>query len=262
MARESNTTMLGKLVWDIHINEDKMWVKLLRHKYIGEQQFLDVPKKPGSVVWNSIMKAKSVLRNGYEYRLGNGMSSFWYDPWTKFGRLCDQVWYVDIHDTQLKVAEIAQNGTWQLSQLYTQLPINVLETISAMPVCLNANISDGFTWKGNLDGIYSAKAGYLWLTTVNANTGHHDNLNSWKWIWRLPVPEKIKFFIWTACHHSLPTRSLLLNRGMLNSSSCPRCSANEESIMHCLQDCTFPRQIWLSLGFDNINFFLEQDVST
>lgn len=40
---ESNTTMLGKLVWDIHFNLDKLWVSLLQHKYVGDTFFIDMP---------------------------------------------------------------------------------------------------------------------------------------------------------------------------------------------------------------------------
>jgi hypothetical protein len=90
-ARDSNTAMLGKLVWDIHSKQDKLWVNLITQKYVGNQSVLDVPKKAGSVVWNSIMKARNVLRGGYSYRLGNGTSSFWYNHWSEHGRLCDHV---------------------------------------------------------------------------------------------------------------------------------------------------------------------------
>jgi len=66
-----------------------------------------------------------------------------------------------------------------------------------------------------------------------------DEVGSWKWIWRLPAPEKIKFLYCTVCHDVVPTRSLLHNRGMLDTNNCPRCLNNSESIMHCFQDCLF-----------------------
>lgn len=64
---------------------------MMKQKYIGDNvQFLDIPKKLGSIVWNSIMKAKFELRDGYEFRLGNGSSSFWTAPWTSHGKLSEQ----------------------------------------------------------------------------------------------------------------------------------------------------------------------------
>lgn len=82
--------------------------------------------KQGLVVWNSIMKAKAMLRDGFEFFLGNDSSSLWYASWSSFGKQSNQVWYVDIHDIHKTIADIVQNGKCDFSQLYTQLPANVL----------------------------------------------------------------------------------------------------------------------------------------
>jgi ribonuclease HI len=207
------------------------------------------------------MKARSDLRDGFDFRLGDGSSSFWFTPWTNFGKLCDTVLYVDIHDLHLKVTDVFQGGRWQLERLYTSMPSHVVESIESRLLHLNADIPDSFTWKGNMDGLYNAKTGYQWLTRHANLAAMPDIDGSWKWIWRVAAPEKLKFLIWTACHHSLPTRTMLHNRGMLQSASCPRCPMEPESILHCLRDCAFAKQLWLSLGFDNINFFLDQSIS-
>lgn len=70
---------------------------------------------------------------------------------------------------------------------------------------------DGFTWKGNMDGVYSMKDGYKWLLRLNAR---EDEIGLLKWIWRLVAPEKIKFLYWTVCHDVVPTLLLLHNRVM------------------------------------------------
>ena len=68
--------MLGKLVWDLRRGCDSLWVHDLKHKYISEETFHNMKKKPGSVNWNVIMKALSTLIDGFEFRLGDGNSSF------------------------------------------------------------------------------------------------------------------------------------------------------------------------------------------
>jgi hypothetical protein len=75
-ARDANTSLLGKLVWNIHQNNDALWVQIIKHKYIKEEAFLSITKKPGSVTWNAIMKALLALKDGFQFRLGNGNSSF------------------------------------------------------------------------------------------------------------------------------------------------------------------------------------------
>jgi len=74
-AREANTPLLGKLVWSIHHDCDSLWVQVLKHKYIHTANLLNMNRKAGSVTWNVIMKVVATLKDGFEYRLGNGDSS-------------------------------------------------------------------------------------------------------------------------------------------------------------------------------------------
>lgn len=76
MTRGANTSMLGKLVWNHQQESDKLWVKILKNRYFGETCCLDIVKKLGSLTWNSIMKTCGVLRDGYKYRIGNGVMPY------------------------------------------------------------------------------------------------------------------------------------------------------------------------------------------
>lgn len=64
-TRKANTAMLGNLVWDVHTDSDKLWVQISRHKYVKQESFLDIIKKLGFVIWNSIMKAKYACSQGW-----------------------------------------------------------------------------------------------------------------------------------------------------------------------------------------------------
>lgn len=57
-AREANTGMLGKLVWDMHCKSDKLWVQMLSQKYVKGGAFLDTSLTYGSLIWRSILKPK------------------------------------------------------------------------------------------------------------------------------------------------------------------------------------------------------------
>lgn len=87
--------MLGKLVWDMHCNSDKLWVQMMLKKYVREGDFLDAPLHYGSPIWNSIFKAKEDLKVGFKYRLRDGASLFWYTPWSIYGPLCNHVFVVN-----------------------------------------------------------------------------------------------------------------------------------------------------------------------
>lgn len=95
-------------------------------------------------------------------------------------------------------------------------------SITCLKLCLNSNVSDGYTWKGKLDAVYTVKAGYKWLCNIERGMESDVVSNSWNWIWIIHEPEKIKFFLWIAKHESLPTRAMLNTRGMINSAVCPQ----------------------------------------
>ncbi|XP_030970761.1 uncharacterized protein LOC115991163 [Quercus lobata] len=67
---------------------------------------------------------------------------------------------------------------------------------------------------------------------------------SWKIIWKLKVPEKVKHFLWKACTNSLPTKDNLLKRKILKESGCARCSGDSESVVHALWSCSCIQVVW------------------
>jgi hypothetical protein len=257
-AREANTSLLGKLVWNIHQDKDSLWVQILKHKYLKEEPLLNIPKKSGSTTWNAIMKALSVLKDGFQFRLGNGNSSFWFSNWSGSGILANQVLFVDIHDLEMRVRDVFVDGSWRFNVLYTVLAPEVKEWLSSITIGLNSEVSDRYTWKGNLNGIYTARDGYYWLNRQNFIHNPSDGV-SWSWLWQLPAPEKIKFLLWSLIHKALPTRGMLSHRGIIPHNLCPRCNLHGETMLHCLRDCELVKIVWRSIGFSAPEFFLEND---
>lgn len=163
LTREANTSMLGKLVWQLHETSNKFWVEVMRNKYCGTTPFIEVKKRQGSFTWNSIQKAKLALQEGYGFRPGRGDSPIWHTNWTGLGTLNQFVPYIDIHDVHLCVKDIIQNGAWQTNTLYTVLPSNIIEHILTLSSCTNDSVSDSLVWKGHSNDIYIANQGYKWL---------------------------------------------------------------------------------------------------
>jgi hypothetical protein len=134
--------------------------QVLKHKYVKGTSFLDMNKKSGSSVCNAIMKSLFVLKDGFEFRLGEGSSSFWFFNWSTNGKLAVKVPFVDIHDLQSQVKDVYVNGSWNFNFLYMNLPSEVCDRLQSFSLCLKALVLDRITWKGNLDGIYTARDGY------------------------------------------------------------------------------------------------------
>lgn len=144
-ARESNIALLGKLVWDMQQNPNKLWVSMLRQKYVKQVEFLTCPNKYGSPTWNVIMKARDVLKEGYQFRISKGQSLFWYSPWTSFGPLCDLVFAMDIQDTALTIKDLYNHNHWDWQLQRTDIPSFVKDYINAIIPFFHDNVTDGFT---------------------------------------------------------------------------------------------------------------------
>jgi len=145
-------------------------------------------------------------------------------------------------------------GFWNFNHLYTTLPTTITNILEMLPFCLNSRVVDGYTWKGNLNGIYSTRDGYYWLNMFAFAAGAVETV-SWTWIWKIPASEKTKKFLWNALQNSLPTRWMLSHRGVLQLNLCPRCNQEPETTLHCLRDCTFVNRFWRSIGFSGNSFF-------
>lgn len=106
-ARNSNTSLLGKHIWDLLHNSEKLWVQLLASKYLKGSNILDVVIPVGSSYgWRSICKALNSLKNGFQFRVGAGTLSIWYDKWGDNDPLCRLVLFVDIQDINLQLKDI------------------------------------------------------------------------------------------------------------------------------------------------------------
>ena len=78
----------------------------------GQNPLLDVSNKNGSTIWNSILKVKSVLRDGFVFWLGNDTTPFWYFFWTILGTFASMVPWVDIHYVSLCIRDWIVDGNW------------------------------------------------------------------------------------------------------------------------------------------------------
>ncbi|XP_024634474.2 uncharacterized protein [Medicago truncatula] len=214
-AREANTCLLGKLVWDMVQSTNKLWVNILSNKYTTGSNILQATcSSNSSPTWSSIIKAKNVLRNGYLWRAGSGTSSFWFHNWSPHGLIGSHVPIIDIHDIQLTVKDVFTHTGQHTHALYTNLPPAIADYINNTNFRFNERIENTIIWSHNINGVYTANCGYAWLLRNSDTDTNPLSTHSWSWIWKLKSPEKFKLLIWLACHNAIPTMSLLEHRHM------------------------------------------------
>ena len=58
------------------------------------------------------------------------------------------------------------------------------------------------------------------------------------------IPNKIKVFVWQACHGILPTRDNLLQKHVVKDCICVLCKRTSETELHVLWECGVAQDIW------------------
>lgn len=240
LARSQNTALLGKLTWELMHDPNKLWVQVLRDKYLCKENIFGVQKKQGSPARNSIMKAKNLLQEGFNFKIGNGDTSFWFDAWLCKMPLCMLVPCVDVHDLELRIRDVWREGSWHLHRLHTTLPLDIVTAIQQLAPCLVEDMTDTWTWLASPTGQYSVKTAYHWL-----HRSDHPHIDgNWSWLWKLHIPANIQFFLWQFCHASTPVREVLSFRGVQLVGDCPCCNALPETLAHCFFTCPQAAQVW------------------
>jgi hypothetical protein len=187
----------------------------------------------GSVIWNAVAKAMKILKDGFTFKIGDGESSFWYDPWVLKDRLCSVVPVVAIQDTIMKINDMWLQDRWNLQYLYTQLPMNIVTAIETVHPRIVQNLPDVWTWSNSSSSVYTVKDAYNWLL----KPAHLQQQVNWQWIWKLHLSANIQFYTWQLIHGSIPVREVLHHRRVCNNDVCPRCATAPETIEHCLFLC-------------------------
>ncbi|GMN47032.1 hypothetical protein TIFTF001_016222 [Ficus carica] len=72
----------------------------------------------------------------------------------------------------------------------------------------------------------------------------NSDVSWWRKMWSLPVPPKVRLFVWRAFHEILPTMVSLRHRGIDCDVICPRCKDVMESTSHAIFDCPTSQAVW------------------
>ena len=114
---------------------------------------------------------------------------------------------------------------------------------------------DKLVWFHSRNGVYSVRSGYGVALELMENgmlgrkgrgagsekSKHH---RLWNSIWALDVPNKLKFFIWKWCHHSLAVRRNLARRNMRIDNVCSVCGKPDETENHIFFQCVVSHLFW------------------
>lgn len=132
--------------------------------------------------------------------------------------------------------------------------------ILAIPVY--ADREDTLAWHYDKNGLFSVKSVYKLqrditlrerntnLMASGMNTGTDTLL--WNSIWKIPVPNKIKHFVWRLAHNIIAVRGNLVRHGMDINTKCVMCDQKHKDGGHLFLKCKLIKEAWLLLNMEEI----------
>ncbi|CAN1165618.1 Putative ribonuclease H protein At1g65750 [Linum perenne] len=236
------------MAWRILINPDSLWTQLLKGLYFPHTDFMQATRHcKSSWIWSGIMEGKKALLQGLRKNIGDGHGTSITEAWIPEA-YPGFIGHSSNVSSNTKVADFILNPQrlWNVSKLRSVFSEQVVKQILLIPLG-----PDGFTdqlvWHFECSGNFTVKSCYKLLQTNRGSNSHPLDSSTrklWKWLWKLDLPPKIRFFIWRACNNALPTRLGLHRRRCEISSVCVNCSAADETTEHILFHCYASMAFW------------------
>ncbi|KAL9228579.1 hypothetical protein vseg_004142 [Gypsophila vaccaria] len=250
-SSQANAAFLMKLGWRMLTEPSSLWARVLRAKYCNGRCDIDMfqPKANMSNVWAGITKQANFISRGMSFAIGNGRRTlFWDHSWVDVGCLADRV-LAPIPESILgaTVSDMwdADSG-WKWDEFANFLPQVELLKIASYFLSPEPDIEDELYWNGSAHGKFTIKSALVILKGIDIPT--EPDPVAWHLIWKLPVQQRIRMFIWLAAHDRLMTNFNRVRRGLADDSVCPRCLSEEETTDHLLRHCPTSVEIWSHLG--------------
>ncbi|KAJ0017107.1 hypothetical protein Pint_10781 [Pistacia integerrima] len=224
-----NLAMLAKQGWRLLHYPNSFAARVLSVKYYPEGYFLEAKfKRTSSFIWRSVMATRPVLESGLMWRIGDGSKAqIWQDKWlpspSSF-KIQSQCLGIDL---KAKVATLIdpQSKSWKLDLLKDLFSESEVNTICQIPISVFYR-PDKLVWRCSQNGLFSVRSAYhLQVESQLSSRGQSSfvaNENKkWKKLWKLPITNVEKLFLWKACQDILPTQCNLVKKRVIEDPFCP-----------------------------------------
>ena len=197
-------------------------------------------------MWRSLLAARDIIHAGSRWTIGDGRnvsvaSHFW---------LPHSPVFLTTPTQDMKVIDLIDKDTWQWDRgkLFAMFDRRTCEAILALPLT-RQNSQDKLIWKENRSQRFMVRSAYqVALRLKYPQQAEHSSVqahgSTWRKIWELNVPPKVRTFLWRACSGCLPTRENLHKKRIRVEQRCELCHHHTETIGHVLWECPLARNVW------------------
>lgn len=256
--RDVNVSLLSKWLWNIGIDDGKLWKRVIFAKYgkaKGGWCTNICNKAHGCSFWKGIMLFKVFFDNNVRYTVGRGdRILFWDHRWCgdvalkeRFPNLSLATRTKNCTVAELAVPDVGRMA-WDLEPRRRLTEVEVCEAAQLMclleSVVLTQSEDDRFWGDGSQN--FSAK-------TVSKSLEEKRRLENQLGVTEFPVhrvwkarfvPPKVAFFTWTLLRGRVLTIDKLRKRGMPLINRCCFCKREEESSTHLFVECSHTQGVW------------------
>lgn len=110
---------------------------------------------------------------------------------------------------------------------------------------------DLIVWTEELYEEFSVRSYYKLLQKISLEPTsyaiHNEARKSYRKLWGVNIPTKIKVKIWWFSYNFLPTLMNLNMRNLLVNICCPRCGRVDETTDHLFRYCLMSKDVWSDL---------------
>ena len=123
------------------------------------------------------------------------------------------------------------------------------ECIKSIPLSIQPP-DDRIIWAESANGLFTVWSAYKLAMNLSrppnygSSSDESQTKKFWKLLWMIQAPHKIRHFIWRACRDSLPTKTNLVRRKILQEDCCVDCHEEPETTGHLFWSCLRAREVW------------------
>ncbi|XP_061993305.1 uncharacterized protein LOC133711157 [Rosa rugosa] len=240
-----NLALLAKQGWRLLRNPGTLVSRLFKARYFPGSSFLEAPApNHASACWRGIFAASSVLRGGIRWQEDR---SFKKSLWLRRVNTALKSRFRPSETMSRCSSELIQNGGWNRELIAANFDDDDATLIYSIPLSIN-RVPDRYVWHFDKKGLFSTKSAYkvAFASLHPAISDHSSSLvipSSWKHLWAVPVPGKVKVHVWKVCASILPTACQLRERRVPVGEGCLLCNREEETISHVSRECSFVRDV-------------------
>ena len=166
-----NLALLNKQVWRLIHSTDSLLYKVFKAKYFPHCTILDDEvKRKGSYAWQSILKARGLVRIGSTWRIGNGEKVLIRgDNWLpdQFSRQVISPQKNFPNNTHVCTFIDEETPCWLEERVREELMPHEANAVLSIPLS-NGRPKDTLIWQKSKNGVYTTKSAYCLLADSEA----------------------------------------------------------------------------------------------